>query len=173
MENKKEGKLIWITGLTSSGKTELAKRVFKSMKEKYENTVHLDGDNLRDILQQRSKESYSFESRKNRALLYSRLCSFLTNQKINVIISTVSLFYDVHKYNRENNEQYYEIFLNVNENILSQRNKKRGLDTPDKNIVGTHINAEFPKNPSLTLQNNLEEDIPRNIEKILKFIEEY
>jgi len=41
--------LIWITGLAGSGKTTLAKEIYKILIKKYPNTIHLDGDNLEKL----------------------------------------------------------------------------------------------------------------------------
>ena len=42
--------LIWITGLSGSGKTTIGKRVYEKLKAKMLNTIFLDGDNFREIL---------------------------------------------------------------------------------------------------------------------------
>ena len=41
--------VIWLIGLSGSGKTTVAKLLLKKIKKKYSNTVHLDGDQLRKI----------------------------------------------------------------------------------------------------------------------------
>ena len=43
-------RLIWITGLSGSGKTTIAQALFLELKKIEENTVFLDGDNFREIL---------------------------------------------------------------------------------------------------------------------------
>ena len=115
----KEGKLIWITGLSGSGKTTIAKNLYRILKKNNKNHVHLDGDKLRYVLAQYS--SYDKKSREQLAETYARLCKTLTHQGINVIISTISMFHGVHAYNRDNNNNYYEIFLDVDKEILLER----------------------------------------------------
>ena len=43
-------RLIWITGLSGSGKTTIAQALFLELKKIEENTVFLDGDNFRKFL---------------------------------------------------------------------------------------------------------------------------
>ena len=48
--NFNEGALIWITGLSGSGKTTIGKAVWGEIKKEHSNAVFLDGDSFREIL---------------------------------------------------------------------------------------------------------------------------
>ncbi|VVB58872.1 putative adenylyl-sulfate kinase [Candidatus Anstonella stagnisolia] len=162
-----EGKLVWITGLAGSGKSTLAKKVYEKLKGMEKNTVHLDGDILREALG--SEAGYSPEERKKLALTYARLCSLLTRQGINVVIATISLFHEVHEYNAKNNRRYYEIVLEVGAQELARRNQK-GLYTSGKDVMGVHHEAQFPKKPTLRLQNDTQTQLEDNFAKIMEVI---
>ena len=162
-----KGILIWITGVAASGKTTLAKRVYPAFKVKYPNTVYIDGDDLRDIWENWGIQGT--EERRRLAMSYAKLCNFLTNQGINVIISTVALFHNVHDYNRQNNSNYYEILLKTDEEILKKRYEEDTSHNPNKQRW-TFPNAEFPKTPDLILENNSEDQIEENTKKILDLI---
>ena len=166
-----EGKLIWITGLAGSGKTTLSKKVYSKLRETRENVIHLDGDSLREILG--GGFGYSIEDRIATAKIYSRMCKFLVEQGMIVIISTISLFHEIHEYNRENVENYYEVFLNVPKDVLLDRNQKK-LYTTDKKqvgeVMGVHQEPEFPKNPDLVLQNKSFDEMEEGVTKILSLI---
>lgn len=162
---KSEGKLIWITGLAGSGKTTLAEKIYKEIKKKDLNSVHLDGDHLREILNE--QHTYDLESRKRTAGIYSKLCHNLTNQGIHVVMSTISLFYEVQEYNRKNNQFYYEILVRANEEELLKRNKKGLYTSHVLDVMGIHQHPEFPKNPTLILENNNLNELEENIKKIM------
>ena len=49
IRNKKKGILFWITGLSGSGKTSIAKKIKKKITYLYGPTLELSGDNLRKI----------------------------------------------------------------------------------------------------------------------------
>ncbi|MEK6855103.1 MAG: adenylyl-sulfate kinase [Nanoarchaeota archaeon] len=161
-----EGRLIWITGLAGSGKTTLAKEIFRIIKEKYPNTIHIDGDDIRFILGEDAV--HDIESRKRTGNIYARLGNLFTKQGINVIISTISLFHHLHDFNRKNNKNYYEIFLDVDNEILRERKKE--LYSKKENIVGLDHVPEFPKNPSLVLKNNRSADLQKNVQEIIRII---
>ncbi|MBR9706374.1 adenylyl-sulfate kinase [Candidatus Pacearchaeota archaeon] len=162
---QKKGRLVWITGLAGSGKTTLAKRLQEEMDYK---PVHLDGDNIREILDETT--THGIDGRQRTAKIYSKLCSYLTNQGHDVIMSTISLFHDIHDYNKEHNKNYYEVLLQVDPDILRQRDKKDLYTTADGNVMGLHQTPEFPKNPTLVLTNNNEEEIDQNVQAIIKVL---
>lgn len=164
----KEGKLVWITGFSGVGKTTVAKKVYSIMKHKNLDFVHLDGDDLRYILGDLA--SYSISGRKKTAEVYAKLCRFLTEKGINVIISTISMYHSIHEYNRENNKDYYEILLEVDKNVLLTRNKKELYNPGTKNVMGIDQEPEFPKNPALILKNNTNNQLKENVIKITELI---
>jgi len=166
----KEGKLIWITGLSGAGKTTIAKKVYEILKQQNPNNfVHLDGDDIRNMLGEFA--SFGIEGRKRTAEVYARLCNYLTGRGINVIISTISLYHSVHEYNRVNNKNYYEILLDVGQNVLTNRNKK-GLYNPGViDVMGINQEPEFPLNPDLVLENNSKSQLQGNIDKIIELID--
>jgi adenylyl-sulfate kinase len=149
-------KLIWITGLSGSGKTVIAKEVYKRIKSEMINTVLIDGDDFRNII---GKEvGYSQEERFNYAIQISRMCKFLIEQDINVICATISLFKEVHKFNRDNVKNYFEIFIDCNMQELIRRDQKgiysRALKGEIKDVVGIDIPFDKPENPELVIENS-------------------
>ena len=162
----KQGVLIWITGLPATGKTVIAKEVYRRIKEKHANTVHLDGDNMRSVWGIWAEKSH--EGRNKMAMSYSQMCHLLTSQGINVVMSTVSLFHNVQDHNREKHIHYNEIFVETDDDILDIRHGEDTSDRPQKERwkSSTH---EYPKKPHLVLKNNIEEDVLINAKKIVKF----
>ncbi|VVC03221.1 putative adenylyl-sulfate kinase [Candidatus Burarchaeum australiense] len=159
----KHGLLVWITGLAGTGKTLLAEKVYTGLCRQRPNTVHLDGDVMRTIL---GEHGHSLEDRKKTARIYARLAAALTRQGITVVVSTISLFHEIHAYNAKNNARYVEVLLRVDEEELLRRNKKL-LYTRGRNVMGIHQRPEFPKRPALVLENNTRAQLSQNARKIL------
>ena len=44
--------VIWLTGLSASGKTTIGTFVFKLLREREQNTIFVDGDDIRKILKE-------------------------------------------------------------------------------------------------------------------------
>ena len=64
------------------------------------------------------------KDRKN-ANRISKLVAHLSNNGCNIIVTVLSLFPDLIKWNRKKIKNYYEIFIDVPLNILIRRNSKQ------------------------------------------------
>jgi adenylyl-sulfate kinase len=149
------GKLLWITGLSGAGKTTIGTEVYNILKEKYLNTVFIDGDIIREILG--NDLGHDIEDRKKNAVRISKMCEFLTNQNVNVVCATMSLFKEIHELNRKNINQYYEILVDVNIDELVKRDSKglyaKALKGEIKNVIGVDLPYDKPENPFMTIDN--------------------
>ena len=170
--NKNKGIVFWITGLSGSGKTTIAEKIRSNISNKYGPTVIMSGDDLRKIF---NLKKFIRKDRLAYALSYSKFCKCITDNKINIILSTVSLFHKVRKWNRTNISNYVEIYIHADINkIIKQKNKffyKRNY----KNIIGKDIKPEFPQSPHIIVENNFNKSIKvltkyliKKINKIIK-----
>lgn len=164
--NKKKGIVIWITGISGSGKTTISKLIHKDFEKKYGKTLIFQGDELRKILQ---LKSYSREGRINNGLIYSELLRNITSQKINVIISLIGLFKKIRKRNRKIIENYVEVFIKSNISKVIKNSKKKHYRN-NKNIVGIDIKPEFPDNPDIKINNNFNKEPKKLSRELLKKI---
>lgn len=117
-----KGIVYWITGLSGAGKTTLGSLLYHDLKETGEKVVILDGDELREIT---NNKDYSYEGRRQVAKQYSRICKMLSNQGIDVIICTISMYDEVREWNRRNIENYCEIYIEVPIDELIRRDQKQ------------------------------------------------
>ena len=150
--------VIWITGISGAGKTTLADEVAKYFLKNHQKNVRLDGDQLRTILgsKEELENNYSRESRLKLALRYSALCKLLVDQNIFIIISTISMFKEVHIWNRENLKNYFEVFLKVPIEEIKKRDSKnlyqKFKNGEINNIAGLDLKIDEPQNPNLILE---------------------
>jgi adenylylsulfate kinase-like enzyme len=149
--NKKKGIVFWITGLSGSGKSTLAKNIQKNITNKYGASVLIDGDKLRNIFK---LKGYFKKERYNIGISYSKISQLLSNNKVNVIIATVGLFHELHKYNRKTLTNYIEIFIQSKIQKLIKNKKKIFYKRKTQNIWGIDIKPEYPKNPHIKVINN-------------------
>ena len=154
--------VIWLVGLSGSGKTTIGKEIYKLWKAIAPNTVMIDGDEMRDLLVADGEPNdFSMEGRYKLALQYSRICAWLDKQDINVICCTISNFKDIYKQNRVQLSEYFQVFLNANIELLLQRDPKgiysRAAKGLEKNVVGVDLPFTPPKG------SDLEIDVANNI----------
>lgn len=166
----KKGCLYWITGLSGAGKTTIGTALYYKLKESHDNVILLDGDILKNIFESDNIQ-YTENARRNRAMKYAKLCKSLADQGMIVVCCTIAMYHDVRKWNREYNDNYVEIFLDVPMSILVQRDKKglySGYREGDKFLIaGVDVAVEFPQNPDLTIKNDGNLSVNKCIEQIL------
>ena len=166
--------LLWITGLSGSGKTTISKIIYIQLKKKYSNITLLDGDKLRNKLKIKKSNHYLSNSRTKVGLMYVNLCKWYVDKKKKfVIIATMSLKSKIHhEYRKIKN--YHDIFLDVPMKELKKRDPK-GLYKKFKNkqinnMVGLDVSYDKPNNPSLHLKWKKNLTALKISEKVLKLI---
>ena len=142
-------KVYWVTGISGVGKTTFSKILKSELEKKHIDSVLIDGDEIRKILKIQNK--YSKKDRLELATIYSKLAKLISDQKITVIVSTISLIEEIHMWNKKNLKNYVEILI---ERDMSEIIKSDSRNVyKEKNIVGKSINAEYPKNPNFIINN--------------------
>ena len=118
--------VLWITGLSGAGKSTLARVAAQQLRVQGHSVVLLDGDELRAVFGAESSgvANHGREARLALAMQYARLCRTLATQELTVVIATISLFHEVHQWNRTHLPGYYEVFLKVPLSELRRRDPK-------------------------------------------------
>ena len=157
----KTGTVYWITGLSGSGKTTLSKKLTKYLFKSGKKVVKLDGDELREVLDK--KYSHTRNERLKIAMTYARLVKMLSNQGYDVVIATISLFREVHKWNKLKNKNLVNIFLDVPIEELKKRDPKKIYKNSQKNkmIAGISFKVDIPLDPNVHIlwKNGMNENI--------------
>lgn len=141
--------IIWIMGLAGSGKTTLAKMIKRKMKNKL---IHIDGDAIRKIYS--DKLTHSIKDRETNAIRISKLVKYLSDQKIDVVVSVLSNFPKWLNWNKKNLNKYYLIYLNTEKSKLIKR-RPNLYNYKQKNVVGLDIKFNIPSKPDYVINNCL------------------
>lgn len=143
----------WITGLSGAGKSTLCRGLVGHLREQGRPVVMLDGDELRELLG--AGGAHSREQRLDLARRYARLCRMLAAQGIDVAIATISMFSEVHDWNRANIPGYVEVFLDVPRDECERRDPKRIYARARAgeigNVAGIDFSVDEPKNPDVRI----------------------
>lgn len=146
--------VFWITGLSGAGKSTLCRKLVEHLREKKRTVVMLDGDELREVMG--AIHSHTQEERKELAMRYARLCKMIASQGVDVAIATISLFREVHEWNRANIPGYVEIYLDVPKEELIRRDPKqiyaRAARDELKNVAGIDFAVDAPESPDVRVE---------------------
>jgi len=152
--------IIWITGFSGAGKTTIAQALVSQLKETSPAVVLLDGDAIRAAIGD-EQTGHDRASRLINAYRICRLAQLMESQGLTVVVATMSLFHEIHAWNRQHFDDYVEVLVEVDFDILQTRNA-RGLygrvsSGDESNVVGIDISPELPTTPHLTLNNNFQD----------------
>lgn len=119
-------RVLWITGLSGAGKSTLARELAARLRAMGQPVVVLDGDELREVFGAvaANARNHGREGRLALAMQYAHLCQIIARQDLTVVIATISLFHEVHAWNRANLPGYFEVYLKVPLEELSRRDPK-------------------------------------------------
>ena len=165
--------VIWITGISASGKSTLGKYFFKKFKRQNKNTVFFDGDEFRKIFHDDIK--YTLRDRDVNAIRLTSLVKYVSDQKTNLIVSANITSQKFRDWCRKNVKNYFEIFIDNPIEVLRKRDYKKlyknAFSGKIKNVVGVDIKFIKPKKPNLIIDNSkTKHDLYLNYNKILKEI---
>lgn len=153
--------VFWITGLSGAGKTTLAVSLQSLIRRLGAEAVRLDGDEMRWAVGD-PRCGHDRASRIVNAYRISRLAKVLAEQGVPVVVSTMSLFHEVHAWNRRNLPGYFEVFLRVNLETVGRRDPKGLYGMAGQGLMphvgGIDVEVEEPLAPDLVLDND--RDLP-------------
>lgn len=147
------GSVIWVTGLSGSGKTTLCEAVWRSLKPVLPQLVLLDGDTIRSAFG--GALGYREEDRMVQVQRVQGLAKMLSEQGLLVLVAVLYSNPDLLTWNRQNLNNYFEIYLEASLSTLLGRDNndlygkaKRGEIT---NVVGVDIPWQAPTSPDLVI----------------------
>jgi adenylylsulfate kinase-like enzyme len=142
---------VWICGMAGTGKTTLANALVTELRQAGIKVAQLDGDVIRDLLGERSPQSFTKEARERLSSLYGRLCLALVQGGFSVVIATVSMSAKVSTRNRGEIPGYFEVVLAASRETLAAIDKEEFYST-QAFVVGRDVAMEEPVTPDLRFE---------------------
>ena len=164
--------VIWMTGLSGSGKSTIAKEVERKLFSKDFNVFILDGDNLRMGLNRGL--SFSPEDRTENIRRTAEVAKLFTDAGFIVIVSLISPYRSERKKARDIRPEYFrEIYVKSSLEECIKRDVKglyaKAIRSEIKDFTGISSPYEEPLSPDLTLDTE-QEEIEKSVLKLESFI---
>ncbi len=144
--------VIFLTGLSGSGKTTIAKALVEKYKKKGVIPVLLDGDEIRKVIHQ---TGFDEESRKKHNLNVGYMASLLESQGNVVIVSLISPYIDIRNEIRTMCKKFVEVHVCTDIKVCIQRDPKglyaRAIAGEIKDFTGISAPYYAPENPEVLL----------------------
>ena len=166
-----KGKVVWLTGLSGSGKTTIALQLEKELYKLGFLVQILDGDNIRAGIN--NNLSFSEGDRTENIRRIAEVSKLFLNCGIITINCFVSPTIKMRQIAKKiiGKENYYQIFIDADLETCEKRDVKglykKARNGEIKNFTGIDSQYERPKNPSLEV-NTSQLSIDQSIEIILK-----
>ena len=162
--------VIFLTGLSGSGKTTIAKALMKKLQQKGIVPVLLDGDEIRNVIKQ---TGFDEQSRKNHNLNVGYMASLLESQGNFVIVSLISPYEDTRNTIRGMCKNFKEVYVSTDIKICIERDSKglyaKAINGEIKDFTGISAPYFPPKNPEVNID-TATSTVQEAVEKILKVL---
>ena len=166
---------MWFTGLSQSGKTTRADKVYDILKERGYKVERLDGDIVRESL---TKDlGFSKEDRDENIKRVSFVAKLLSRNRVGVIASFISPYEKQRQGIREQVENYIEVFCDAPVEVCAARDTKglykKAKAGEIKNFTGISDPFEAPKDPEIHIKSIVDKkDIGKSADEVVKYLEE-
>lgn len=166
---QKLGSVIWVTGLSSAGKTTLCQAYYKKVKPTIPHLVLLDGDAVREAFGHDLTHKETDRIRQVRRL--QGMSNVLARQGLDVIVGVLYNNPDLLAWNRETLPNYFEVYLKASLGCVAERDNK-GLysasrDGTMKDVVGIDIPWYEPEKADLVIDIDKGDSPETNLQVLL------
>ena len=172
----RKGTLYFFTGLAGAGKTTIGGLFYRRLKEKSPDAILIDGDQARLAAGHSTaagtvllEDRYTTQARKAGAFESFQACKRCAEQGRDVVICSIAMYTEVRTWNRENIENYREIYLKVTHETLYKRDQKKLYSSGTKNVVGVDLPWDEPGHSSIVIQNDGHETPKEIVERLFRF----
>ena len=172
MNKNKKGFVLWFTGLSQSGKSTIADKVYEMLKKEDCKVERLDGDIVRESL---TKDlGFSKEDRDENIRRIGFVAKLLSRNGVGVMASFISPYKKQRDDLRMKIDNFVEIYVNTPLEVCEQRDKKGFYEKARrgeiKNFTGISDPYEAPEDPEIELK-PAEESIEECANKITRYLE--
>ena len=173
--NNHKSRLVWLTGLSASGKSTIAHTVEKRLFERGFRTYVLDGDNVRHGIN--SNLGFSREDRRENLRRVVEVSKLFVDAGILVLAAFISPYKEDREYIRKmfEGDNFLEIYVRCSVEECENRDPKGQYKKARAGIIkkytGISSPYEEPENPDLIIDTEKLE-LEASVEKVLDILEQ-
>lgn len=149
------GIVVWLYGMSGSGKSTIANAVEKVLHEQGRMTTILDGDNLRSGINKNL--GFSDDDRRENIRRVSHMARVFAEQGIITFVSIITPRHELRDLARDTiGDDYFEVFVKASYEACEQRDVKglyaKAASGELKNFTGKDSAFEEPQSPDLLIE---------------------
>lgn len=171
-----KGTVYFFTGLAGAGKTTIGGLFYRRLKERRPDAQLIDGDQVRNgdpsdppdpgVM---DEDRYTTEARKAGAWDMFAWCRDIADEGRDVVVCSISMYKEIRDWNRENIENYREIYIKVKHETLYKRDQKKLYSTRAKNVVGVDLPWDEPDSSDIVVVNDGDESPESIVDRLEKY----
>ena len=173
MSTENKAFVLWLTGLSGSGKTTIADKVFDQLSANGQKVEKLDGDVMRGFF---PSTGFTKEARDEHIKRVGFMASRLEKHGVVIIASFISPYEETRQFVRDMCDNYIEVFVDASLEECEKRDVKglykKARDGQIKNFTGIDAPYEEPLNPEIIV-NTKKETVDESVTAILNYINTY
>jgi adenylylsulfate kinase len=164
--------VLWFTGLSGSGKSTIATRVYQELLRRRVEVEYLDGDALREVF---PTTGFTREAREEHLRRTGYMASRLAAHGVTVVASFVSPYRESREFIRRLCQNFWEIYVATPLEECERRDVKglyaRARRGELRNFTGIDDPYEPPERPELTLDTRVL-SVDQCVAEVLAFVED-
>lgn len=170
---KKQGFVLWLTGLSGSGKTTIAHAICQQFDELGLDYERLDGDVLRGVF---PNTGFTKEARDEHIRRVGFMASRLEHHGIPVIASFISPYRQARQFVRELCSNFIEVHVKASLAECQKRDVKglyeKVANGQIKNFTGVDDPYEEPENPEIVVD-TVNQTVEESVAQIMNYLKRY
>lgn len=172
-ETKKQGFVLWLTGLSGAGKTTIAEGLYQQLDAMGVGYERLDGDVLRGVF---PNTGFSKEARDDHVRRVGFMASRLEHHGVVVIASFISPYRQARQFVRDLCEKFIEVHVKASVEECTRRDVKglykKALAGEIKEFTGIDDPYEEPENPEIVVD-TVNQTVDESVAQIMGTIKQY
>ena len=170
---KNQGFVLWLTGLSGSGKTTIAEALCKRFEENGIGYERLDGDVLRGVF---PNTGFSKDARDEHIRRVGFMASRLAHHGVPVVASFISPYRAARQFVRDLCPNFIEVYVNASLDECKNRDVKglyrKALAGEIKEFTGIDDPYEEPENPEIVVD-TVNQTVDESVNQIMDYLKKY